>query len=203
MQLNRGHQTLFGRHGRTIFLFIGCSTCGLLHKSCCFGPYSRANKKNFYQLAQRGHFQNGPFDTYPSQVPLATVTVEFFLVRPVPQWREYLAWHGVELFDLPLNMNFQQLSDFHDIGLSVQPSLDIWVFVLCTIVNFLSSAHRSDACLKFLSNEMFESTSFNIEHFRITPLDANLLIQHAFSSTPYPVDQLTDNTGNLLLHWES
>jgi len=117
----------------------------------------------------------------------------------VPQWREYLAWHGVELFDLPLNMTFQQLSDFHEIGPTVQPRLDIGVFVLCTIVNFLSSVHRSDACLKFLRNQMFESTSFNIEHFRITSLDANLLIQHVFSNDLYPVEQLTDNTGYLLL----
>lgn len=70
-------------------------------------------KCNFYALVHLGHFEYGTFDTYPSRVPLATVTVEFFLPRPVSQWREYLAWHGVELYDLPLNMTIEQLSNFH------------------------------------------------------------------------------------------
>ena len=53
-------------------------------------------KRNFYLLAQQGHFNYDTFDTHPYQVPLASVTVEFFLIRPVSQWRHYLAWHGVE-----------------------------------------------------------------------------------------------------------
>ena len=46
---------------------------------------------------------------------------------------------------------------------------------------------------------MLYSPTFNIVHFRITSLDANLLIQHAFPNEQYPVTQLTDNTGYLLL----
>ena len=41
-------------------------------------------KRNFYPLPLRGHFQDGTFATNPSRIPLATVTVELFLVRPVP-----------------------------------------------------------------------------------------------------------------------
>jgi len=102
-------------------------------------------KKNFYLLAHQGHLQYNTFDTHPYQVPLASVTVEFFLIEvPAPQWRHYLAWHGVELYDLPLDMTISQLSDFHEIGPAVQPCLDFGAFILCKVVNFLSSAHRSD-----------------------------------------------------------
>ena len=34
-------------------------------------------KKTFYDLAHQGHFQYETFDTFPEQVPLASVTVEF------------------------------------------------------------------------------------------------------------------------------
>jgi hypothetical protein len=42
-------------------------------------------KQNFYLLAHQGYFHYDTFDTYPYQVPLATVTVKFFLIRPVSQ----------------------------------------------------------------------------------------------------------------------
>ena len=111
----------------------------------------------------------------------------------------YLAWHCVELYDLPLDITVSQLSDFHEIGPDVQPRLDFGVFILCKFVNFLSSAHRSDTCLTFLRNQMLYSPTFNIDHFRIISLDANLLIQHAFPTEQYRVTRLTDNTGYLLL----
>ena len=151
-------------------------------------------KQNFYQLAHQGHFQYETFDIPPQHVPLASVTVEFFLIRPIPQWRAYLAWHGVEL-----DMTVPQLSDFHEIGPNVQPRLDFGVFILCKIVNFLSSAHRSDTCLTFLRNQLLFSPTFTTDHFRITPSDANLLLQHVFPNEQYPVAQLTNNTGYLLL----
>ena len=137
-------------------------------------------KQNFYQLAHQGLFQYDTFDIPPQHVPLASVTVEFFLVRPIPQWRAYLAWYGVELYDLPLDMTVPQLSDFHEIGSNVQPRLDFGVFILCKIVNFLSSAHRSDTCLTFLRNQLLFSPNFTTDHFRITPSDANLLLQQFF-----------------------
>ena len=151
-------------------------------------------------LAHQGHFQYETFDTLPEQVPLASVTVEFFLVRPIPQWRVYLAWHGVELYDLPLDMTVPQLSDFHAIGPDVQPRLDFGAFILCKIVNFLSNAHRSDTCITFLRNQLLFSSAFTTDHFHITPYDANLLIRHVFPDDQYPVAQLTSNTGYLLLH---
>ena len=156
-------------------------------------------KKIFYELAHQGHFQYDTFDTLPEQVPLASVTVEFFLVRPIPQWRVYLAWHGVELYDLPLDMTVPQLSNFHAIGPNVQPRLDFGAFILCKIVNFLSSAHRNDTCITFLRNQLLFSSAFTTDHFRITPYDANLLLRHVFPADQYPVEQLTSNTGYLLL----
>jgi hypothetical protein len=158
-------------------------------------------KYNFYALAHLlGHFDSGSFDTYPSRVPLATVTVEFFLARPIPQWREYMAWHGVELYDLPFNMTVEQLSSFHALGLLVKPRLDYGVCVLCQIVNFFSAAHQDDdTCFQFLRNQLLHSPTFSIDHFRITAMDANLLIQHAFSREQYPIQHLTDNTGYMLL----
>jgi len=156
-------------------------------------------KRNFYLLAQQGHFNYDTFDTHPYQVPLASVTVEFFLIRPVSQWRHYLAWHGVELFDLPLAMTIPQLSDFHELAPIVRPRLVFGTFSLCKIVNFLTSAHRSDTCLLFLWNQMLYSPHFSVDHFRITSVDANLLIQHAFPNAQYPMASLIDNTGYLLL----
>jgi len=82
-------------------------------------------KRNFYLLAHQGHFQYDTFDTHPYQVPLASVTVEFFLIRPVSRWRRYLAWHGVELFDLPLDMTVPQLSEFHELAPNVRPRLPL------------------------------------------------------------------------------
>ena len=93
-------------------------------------------KQNFYQLAHQGHFQYDTFDISPHHVPLASVTAEFCLIRPVPQWRAYLAWHCVELYDLSLDMTVSQLSDFHEIGPTVQPRLDFGVFILCKIAQF-------------------------------------------------------------------
>jgi hypothetical protein len=46
---------------------------------------------------------------------------------------------------------------------------------------------------------MLHSPAFNIDHFRITTMDANLLIQHAFSREQYPFQHLTDSTGYMLL----
>ena len=92
-------------------------------------------------------------------------------------------------------MTVPQLSDFHEIGSNVQPRLDFGVFILYKIVNF----HRSDTCLTFLRNQLLFSPNFTTDHFRITPSDANLLLQHVFPDGQYPVAQLTNNTGYLLL----
>jgi hypothetical protein len=97
-------------------------------------------KRDFYKLARYGHFHYDTFDTYPYLTPLAAVTVEFFIIRPVPQWRRYLAWHGVAVSDLPFQLTVDQLNLFNAIGPSVQPRIDVGVYVLCTVVNYLSSA---------------------------------------------------------------
>lgn len=147
-------------------------------------------KHNFYALVHLGHFHYDTFDTFPSHIPLAAVSVEFFLVRPISQWRAYL-----ELFDLSLSMSIDQVSSFYQIG--PWSRLDFGVLILCKIVNFLSSAHRSDT--KFLRNQVYHSPDFNIDRFQIASLDSNLLVQRAFPHGQYPFKKLHDNTRYLLL----
>ena len=48
---------------------------------------------------------------------------------------------------------------------SLSEFIDFGVFILCKIVNFLSSAHRSDTCLALLRNQLLYSPTFNIDHF--------------------------------------
>lgn len=93
-------------------------------------------KNNFYILAHYGHFHYDTFDTYPYRTPLAAVTVEFFIIRPVSQWRRYFAWYCVEVFDLPFQMTSDQLGHFDAIDPAVQPRLDFGVYILCIVVNF-------------------------------------------------------------------
>ncbi len=96
-------------------------------------------------------------------------------------------------------MTISQLNDLHELAPNVRPRLDFGTFILCQVVNFLSSAHRSDTCFLFLRNQMLYSSHFSIDHFRITSVDANLLVQHAFPNAQYPVVPFTANAGYLLL----
>lgn len=96
-------------------------------------------------------------------------------------------------------MTVDQLSSFYAIGPSVQPRLDFGVYIIFHIVNFLSSAHLSDVSFKFLRNQMYQSTEFNIDNFHFSFRDANLLILHVFDQDQYPFQTLTDNTGYLFL----
>jgi hypothetical protein len=156
-------------------------------------------KKNFYTLAHYGHFHYDTFETYSYLTPLAAVTVEFFIIRTVPQWRRYLAWHGVALSDLPFQLMVDQLNLFNAIGPSVQPRLDVSVYILCNVVNYLSSAHGTDLSWKFLRNQLYQTTEFDIDNFHISFWDANLLVQYVFGTTQYPCQSLSDTVGYLLL----
>jgi hypothetical protein len=156
-------------------------------------------KRNCYILAHFGHFHYDTFDTYPYLTPLAAVTVEFFIIWPVSQWRRYLAWHCVEVSDLPFQMTADQLNLFDAISPAVQPRLDFGVYILCIIVNYLSLAHRTNLCLKFLRNQLYQSIEFDINNFHISIWDANLLIQHVFGRNQYPCQSLSDSVGYLLL----
>ena len=74
------------------------------------------------------------------------------------------------------------------------------------LISEYSSCVKSSIFSPQLIAVIHASRSFEInccslitDHFRITPSDANLLLQHVFPNEQYPVAQLTNNTGYLLL----
>lgn len=53
--------------------------------------------------------------------------------------------------------------------------------------------------MKFLRNQLYQSTEFDIDNFHISLLDANLLVQFVFGRNQYSCQSLTDSSGYMLL----
>jgi hypothetical protein len=80
---------------------------------------------------------------------LSTVKINFFLLRTIQQWMEFLAQHWITCSDcLPLIEDMRPI--FYSLESHVHPAFDVCIGTITAIVNFCSHANRT----KFVSEHL-------------------------------------------------
>ena len=143
-------------------------------------------KAAFYSFAHQCKFEHGSFDTFQDSTPVSSMRPEFLLVKTIPQLLAYLAWHGVPLPYLPINMSDDQIIRLVTIPANVHARFDLGVYIACTISNYLATVYSDeDHRYQLLHHQLYMSTADTVQGFHIAALDANIFVQSLFKHGQY------------------
>ncbi len=79
-------------------------------------------------------------------VPLVAVTVDFFMVRTISDWFEFLDSHNVDVTDIWV-ISADQVVVLRQMHSEVHPHLNVCLALLFELVYYCSNAYRNDVSI--------------------------------------------------------
>ncbi len=138
-----------------------------------------------------GSFRYGMF-VVNHRVSLAAVTVDFFMVRTISDWFEFLDVTDIWVISADQVVVLRQMHS------EVHPHLNVCLALLFELVYYCSNAYRNDVSIEtLLHRQVYPNRETQQSGLSLTNEDANVLC--GFLSSKYKVDHLADDSGFLLL----
>jgi uncharacterized protein YbaR (Trm112 family) len=150
--------------------------------------FGRTKAKFWNAVNHEGAFIHNAF-VVTHDVPLASVTVEFFLMRSVKQWVQFLSRYQLTVFNI-WDVLSENVSGFVALNDTVHPRYNV------LIANFCSDAYRIDGQIEFMLQRQLSLTDST--RLSLTTVDANILISSNFPAL-YEVASLQSSDGLHLL----
>ena len=144
-----------------------------------------------------GSFRNGIF-VVNRRIPLVAVTVDFFLVRTIQDWFDFLDSHNFDIADC-WNVTADQVVALRSLQPVVHPQLYVCLATVFELVYYCSNAYRQEESIEaLLHRQVYRNRETIDSGLTLTYEDANILLHHYFSGV-YKCDQINDDSGFLLL----
>jgi hypothetical protein len=129
---------------------------------------------------------------------LSTVTINFFLVRPIQQWVSFLAQHCISIVDcLPITEHMGPICE--SLEAHVHPAFDFCIGTLSAMVHFCSQAYRTTNVSEHLLHRQVSRACDVIDSGLVIALADAFVFQQSYFPQAYDYDSANATASYMLL----